>query len=137
MVLEDIDYIYNNKLLRPLVTVPPIGEKFGVVIDEEGNIRGGATGYTENEKAVIQKIIVENTSQTQNALLKEALIRSVIYILERHGVKKIFIDKSEEEICRKIGFEDWEEENKGASILYIDTEKFFENPCCCRPFQKK
>lgn len=127
MVLEDINVIYENEILRPLITVPPIGEKFGVIIDNDGELKGGATGYIDKDEAVIQKIIVDDLSQSE--LLKEGLIRSVIYILERNGVKTIFIDKSEENICRKVGFQEWIG-GKRNSLLFIDTEKFFEKPCC-------
>ena len=126
MVLEDIEYIYNNKVLRPLVTVPPIGEKFGVVIDDRGKIIGGATGYTDEDSAVIQKIVIDDVAQSQ--ILKESLIRSVIYILERKGIKTVFVDKSEEEVCKKIGFRESDKNQDG--LLYIDTEEFFQRPCC-------
>jgi len=127
MTLEDIEYIYNHEVLKPLVTVPPIGQKFGVVIDDRGNIIGGATEYTDNDRAVIQKIVVDDVPQSQ--ILKESLIRSVIYILERKGIKTIFIDKCEEELCKRIGFRESMEINKD-SLLFIDTAKFFQKTCC-------
>jgi len=134
MALEDIEYIYNHQLLKPLVTVPPIGEKFGVVIDDGGRIIGGATGYTDKDKAVIQKIVVDNVAELK--MLKESLIRSVIHVLDRRGVKTIFIDKSEEELCKKIGFQEFTGE-KQDSLLFIDTEKFFQRPCCSTSIETK
>ena len=50
-----------------MVTVPPIGEKFGVVIDDRGKIIGGATGYTDEDSAVIQKIVIDDVAQSEDS----------------------------------------------------------------------
>lgn len=102
--LEDLDIIYSNPSLWPLITTFTKGEKFAVVIDEDGCLKGGVSGYITDEQAFISCVIIQNTFN-ENAL-KDGLIRSLIYILERNGVKTLSItdDEKDDPLYKTIGF---------------------------------
>jgi hypothetical protein len=148
MKLGDLDSIYQDKELRPLITVNPKGQKFAVVIEEDGQILGGATGYVENNSALLQCIIIKNLEQKR--LYKDGLVRSLLHFLELDGLRYLFI-KEDDPLYLDIGFEKFQIENMRAhtvgymkedlingSLLWIDIEKFFNgNTCQSKNFYNK
>lgn len=147
--MDDLQNIYSDDYLKFLLTVSPIGEKFGILIDEDGNIKGGITGYTEGQGAMIQMIKVKETSQRLQLL--EGLLRATIYMLERENVKTIFLKKAmgnilTDDILRGIGFRkvvnpsNLSGRNIGDLMLkeiandsysFLDVNNFFNHSCSC------
>ena len=142
MDIEDLQVIYSNDDLRPLLTVPPIGEKFGVLIDIDGTIKGGLTGYTHKQSAMIQMIIVPEGPEYDE--LKEGLLRASVYILDRYNIKIIFYKKEIDNAFSCVGFERSEsisllQSNEIGKLLiddigtdsfsFLDVEKFFNHTC--------
>lgn len=142
MKLGDLESIYQDKELRPMITVEPKGQKFAVVIEEDGQILGGASGYAEDNAAFLQCMVIKEIDN--KALYKDGLIRALIHFLELDGKEYLFV-KADDPLFRKIGFneihtqevamhqlgneimKDIEEE---AALLYIDLKEFFLNHHC-------
>ena len=142
MDIEDLEFIYSNDNLRPLLTVAPIGEKFGVLVDEEGAIKGGLTGYIDRQGAMIQMIMVPEGPE--HSQLKEGLLRATVYMLDRENVKIIFYKEEVDDIFNCIGFKQLKDistlPDLGVGKLIIDdigkdpfsfleVEKFFDHTC--------
>jgi hypothetical protein len=147
MTLEDMDLVYQSDVLRSLITVPPEGEKFAIVIDDDGCLKGGVSGYKDsgcNTLAVIQHIAVDNTSEEK--LLLDGLLRSLVHILEREGVKYLVSGKGYNGIFEQLGFITYCDFNKlpltseaneytrktieGSYFFCLDIEEFFKGSCC-------
>lgn len=101
MNIDDLKTIYSHEFLKPLITVAPKGEKFGVLVEEDGNIKGGLTGYTHGEEAMIQRIMVEKETQPQ---LMEGLLRATVYILDLEKIKFIFTKEPIDRTMVRVGF---------------------------------
>ncbi len=101
MRLEDMEAVYGEPSLRSLITVAPKGDKFAVVIEDDGRILGGATGYTEHTCAIIQAIHV--LSGEGHALYKDGLVRSLIHILELDGFTWL-LTVDQDQVYDTIGF---------------------------------
>jgi len=140
MTVDDLDPIFKNEVLKPLLLVEPKGEKFGVVAEDDGRLIGGATGYIEKESAFIQKIAIENTDQ--EVLLWDGIVRAVAYVLDRSGIKKLIANGQQNgQILRRIGFKpvDSKDQDFGELILEdirdgkameLDLSAFFSSPRC-------
>lgn len=144
MDMEDLHRVYQNQSLRPLITVMPKGEKFAILIDDNGKLIGGASGYKENKGAVVQKILVEGSKDSH--LLLDGLIRSLIHILERDGIRYLFISNRYSNALSSIGYTsisalpDYYTCYIGKEIIQdigtndyvcIDIIDFFEKGCPC------
>lgn len=140
MKLGDLDSIYQDKELRHLITVNPKGQKFAVVIEEDGQILGGATGYVENNAALLQSIIIKKIEQEK--LYKDGLVRSLLHFLELDGLKYLCV-KENDPLYFDIGFEKFQVDKMGdqigecmkedlinGDILWIDIEGFFNGSTC-------
>lgn len=141
MKLGDLDTIYQDKELRPLITVLPKGHKFAVVIEEDGQILGGASGYTEDNAAFLQCTVVKDMEQS--SLYKDGLIRSLIHLLELDGIDYLFV-REDDPLYLKIGFEKIQhldrmadqfnemilEDIRQGNALCINFDKFFSNHNC-------
>lgn len=142
MDIEDLEFIYSNDNLRPLLTVAPIGEKFGVLVDEGGTIKGGLTGYIDKQGAMIQMIKVPEGPEY--AELKEGLLRATVYMLDRENIKIIFYKEKIDNIFRLVGFKEARDINVlpdveiGDLIIddigkdlfsFLEVEKFFDHTC--------
>ena len=88
--LEDLDVIYNDQILRPLLTAeaPDPGQRFGMVIERDKCIVGGVCGYRLYGRAFINCVIIKNSRE--EAVLLDGLIRSLIHVLDREGVKELY-----------------------------------------------
>lgn len=131
MMLEDLSQIYNDMDLRPLITVSPNDKKFGIVIDSDGHIIGGVTGYIDGKNAMIQEIIVK--SQDNYAMYKDGLIRALIHMLDLDGIKLLFASPIEDrEIYTDIGFKknNYCLSKTEQNTLCIDLEAFFCGQTC-------
>ncbi|NLI59910.1 MAG: hypothetical protein GX375_00580 [Clostridiales bacterium] len=141
MDIEDLQYIYSDDYLKPLLTVDPVGDKFGVLIDEDGIMRGGLTGYTDGRGAMIQMIRVpEGPQQSQ---LKEGLLRAAIYMLDKDNINYVFFKGKMEDIFISVGFSIYDKSNISLSeeigqlitndleeqFAFLDVEDFFNQPC--------
>jgi hypothetical protein len=142
MRLGDLDSIYQDKELRPIITVQPKGHKFAVVLEEDGQILGGASGYAEDNAAFLQCTVIKDSEH--KGLYKDGLIRSLIHFLELDGAEFLFV-KEDDPLFRKIGFceirvEDeaiqqlgdmiLEDVRQEPAILYINLKEFFRNKNC-------
>lgn len=101
--LEDLDKIYQNERLRPLITVMPKGVKFGVAAVENQCLIGGASGYTVDNAAFIQCMIF---LYADTDIYKDGLLRSLIHFLEQDGITYLFANEKNQ-ILEKIGFVDY------------------------------
>jgi hypothetical protein len=136
MKLGDLDSIYQDKDLRPLITIQPKGHKFAAVIEEEGLILGGASGYAEDRAAFLQCAVIKEVEQ--RSLYKDGLIRSLIHFLELDGTDFLFV-REDDPLYREIGFhkiqpdseftdqlsETIEEDIQQGNILCINLKEFF------------
>lgn len=101
MKLGDLDSIYKDEEIRPLITIAPKGVKFAVIAEQEEKILGGASGYVENNAAIVQYINVKDINE--KSLYKDGLIRSLIHFLELDGVELLFVNEKDP-IYHSIGF---------------------------------
>ncbi|HHY82064.1 MAG TPA: hypothetical protein GX505_05210 [Clostridiales bacterium] len=138
MKLGDLENIYKDTEIRPLITVTPKGKKFAVVIELDEQIIGGASGYVENNAAIAQSVIVKESDQKH--LYKDGLIRSLIHFLELDGIELLFINDIDP-LYQIIGFhelqgnEDFlsnlgDEANNDIKInhtLWINLKDFFKH----------
>lgn len=92
MELKDLDGLYRDQSLRPLLLVEPSGEKFGVVLESEGKLLGGITGYTSKAWGRIQCACL--CPEAQDPMLLDGLIRSAIHILELSGCIYLITEES-------------------------------------------
>lgn len=129
--LEDLDTIYNSHFLRPLITTfTKGGKKFVVVIDEDGCLKGGVSGCIIDGHAFISCIIIQNTFNKD--ALKDGLIRSLIYILDRNGVKMLSIMNNEKDelLYKRIGFKTSKTDHKPSYYLTLNLTDFFNKRQC-------
>jgi hypothetical protein len=143
MDIGDFGFIYYDDFFRPLITVPPFGEKFGIVIEDSGSIEGGLTGYIDGQGAMIQMTKVKEGPQ--QAQFKEGLIRAAIYMLDRQNIKFVFSKDYEGAIYSRIGFIEMDcltpfvanyigdliiKELQEEPFRVLEVESFFNDRCC-------
>lgn len=131
MTIDDLDKIYKDIELRPLLTIPPIGKKFGVVVDLDNCIVGGVTGYIEGENATIQKLIMK--AQKDYTIYEDGLIRSLIHTLDLDGVRFLFVEPLQDvNLYTNIGFKKFNScmANSANNTFYIDLKAFFCEQNC-------
>ena len=130
--------------LRALLTVKPVGKKFGVVMDIDGCLKGGITGYIDGDGAMIQELRIKG--KDDNDLYRDGLIRSSMHALELDGVKMLFTKSTEDkDIYTNIGFKRFDRHALNLNlilgdsikadivqdrVLYIDLKKFFNKKSC-------
>ena len=141
MRIGDLDAIYQDEELRPLITVQPKGRKFAAVMEEDGQILGGVSGYLEEKAAFIQCAVMKDMEQ--GSLYKDGLIRSLIHFLDLDGTECLFV-RENDPVYREIGFEairpekvaldqfskKVQKELQQDNILWIDLKEFFHNQKC-------
>lgn len=88
--VKHLEDIYNTIEIRPLITVEPVGEKFGVVLIEDDKIKGGATGYKMDENCIVQKLILENEFNTIQ--YRDGVIRALINLTELSGGSYLYVN---------------------------------------------
>lgn len=131
MTIDDLDTIYRDIGLRPLLTTPSLGKKFGVVIDLDDNIIGGVTGYIDGKNATIQKLIVKD--QKNYIMYKDGLIRTLIHTLDLDGIRLLFVEPKEDvNLYTNIGFQKFNTcaPNSECNTFYIDLKAFFCKQTC-------
>ena len=101
--LGDLDRIYRDKELRPLITItsPYKGNSFAIVVELNNEIIGGASGYAIGSAAYMKKAIIKDISQ--RSLYLDGLIRSLIHFLELDGLEFLFVEE-DSPIYSSIGF---------------------------------
>ncbi|MFO7154838.1 MAG: hypothetical protein DIU64_007700 [Caldicoprobacter oshimai] len=125
---QDLDKIYLNEVLRPLITVSSQGERFAVVIEEDGAIKGGVSGYRQGEDAFMQQVAVLPGLEEDSLL--DGLIRSLVYILERDGVQRLFAMGDENwHLYERIGFKRFDSPDSDYCLV-LDIPSFFEQKTC-------
>lgn len=135
MEIEDIDNIYNDPELRPLVTLPPRAERFAVVAEEKDMLIGGAAGYINSKYAFAEYIVI--TCKEQHDIFEDGLIRSLIHILESEGINYLFVREGEDcSVYGQIGFrgiKEWPKDSpipritdlSADELIWIDLNNFF------------
>ncbi|HHU79174.1 MAG: hypothetical protein ACOX27_09830 [Caldicoprobacterales bacterium] len=123
MKLGDLDPIYRDPEMRPLITTSSGANKFAVVIEEDDRIIGGAAGFVAEGAAYMENVIVKQ-EVAQRILYMDGLIRSVIHFLELDGVKYLFAE-GDYKLYSSIGFNKLhsdgsfiKEHNEAIEILY-------------------
>lgn len=125
---QDLDEIYLNEGLRPLITISSQGERFAVVAEEDGRIKGGISGYRQDESAFIQRIAVLPGPDKES--LEDGLVRSLAYILDREGVKRLFAgDPENRSLLERIGFKRFDGHDSNYCMV-LDLSWFFEQRSC-------
>lgn len=125
---QDIDRIYSNGVLRPLITISAQGERFAVVAEEYGHIKGGISGYRREESAFIQRMEVLPGPEKESFM--DGLVRSLVYILEREGVKWLFAPEDENlHLYKGIGFKRFEDRDPNCRLV-LNVPSFFEQKTC-------
>ena len=56
--LGDLDFIYKDPDLRPLITTAYKGNSFAVVVEEGERIIGGVSGYATDTYAFLKKAFI-------------------------------------------------------------------------------
>jgi len=125
---RDLDGIYLNEVLRPLITVSNQGERFAVVAEEDGHIKGGVSGFTQGEDAFLQQIAV--LPGPDKGPLTDGLIRSLAYILDRDGIRKLFVAEDENfNLYKRIGFKRTGCQDSNYCLV-LDIPSFFGQKTC-------
>ncbi len=132
----DLDEVYQDDELRPLITGKPKGRRFAAVVDEEEQILGGVSGYLKDKAAYIQCVILKDMKQKD--VYQDGLIRSLIHFLDLDGAEYLFVRREKDEaLYRKIGFQPIRAEIRKQSaeipdalqkgdILWLNLKDFFE-----------
>lgn len=123
MGLEDLSPILQNDALKPLLTVAPKGEKWGLVLEISDSILGGMTGYYEKQGerkcAFIQCLqLVEELDTPQ---YRDGMLRSAINKVDLEGAYDLFCPKEIVGNLQAIGFQ----KIKEGELLYLNTKEFF------------
>lgn len=116
--LKDLDDVYQDPHLRNLLLVEPAGEKFGVVLESEGRLLGGITGYTLADWGRIQRTCVR--PEAQDTELLDGLLRSVIHILELSGCAYLLSEESGP-LYQRAGFQSIEVLSEPVPDAFADT----------------
>ncbi len=125
---QDLDKIYLNEALRPLITVSGHGERFAVVAEEDGHIKGGVSGYRQEESAFIQHMVV--LPGPEKDAFMDGLVRSLVYMLERDGVKRLFaVEDENRHLYERIGFKRFDGQDSNYCLV-LDIPSFFEKKTC-------
>ena len=123
MGLEDLSPILQNDALKPLLTVAPKGEKWGIVLEIGGSILGGITGYYEYElgkkRAYVQCLRLVNELDTPQ--YRDGMLRSAINKVDLEEAYDLFCPQEIVSNLRAIGFRKTEE----SELLYLNTKEFF------------
>ncbi len=144
LLLKDLDIIYNDEALKPLLTVDSKGEKFGAIMELDGVLKGGVSGYIDGDGAMIQQLILKDHYACKT--YEDGLVRSLMHILDLDGVKLLFIEKKGQfETFKGIGFREYCSDilkpdiHLGDTIvnditkyntIYINLEYFFKRSSC-------
>ena len=88
--LGDLDRIYKDTELRPLITSSYKGNSFAVVVELDNEIIGGASGYVVGSTAFMKNVIIKDVKQ--HLLYMDGLIRSLIHFLELDGLEILFVE---------------------------------------------
>lgn len=140
--LGDLDRIYRDSEIRPLITTSYKGSSFAVIIEQEDDIMGGVSGYAVDNAAFVQNIIVKEICQ--RSVYMDGLFRSLIHFLELDGLEVLFIKgdaEGDNSLYFSIGFhelfctEKFSEKQKewiqeafhGKPVYWIDLKKFFSS----------
>ena len=99
--LGDLDRIYKDTELRPLITSSYKGNSFAVVVELDNEIIGGASGYVVGSTAFMKNVIIKDVKQ--HLLYMDGLIRSLIHFLELDGLEILFVE-GESPVFTSIGF---------------------------------
>jgi len=137
--LGDLDPIYRDTELRPLITSPFKGNSFAVVVELNNEIIGGASGYAVGNAALTKNIIIKNIEH--RSLYMDGLIRSLIHFLELDGLEFLFVE-GDSPIYSSIGFRRLQGSEKFLSecneiilnkedIHWINVKTFFEQQQEC------
>ncbi|MGI6188517.1 MAG: hypothetical protein GX041_07360 [Clostridiales bacterium] len=127
---EDLDIIYRDKTLRPLLTagIPDRYQRFAVVIERDKRITGGASGYRIDDRAYCNCIVIKDPED--EAVLFDGLIRSLIYVLDREEVKEIYTAGGiYQQRYERIGFKPVKPEARPYNLM-IDIGDFFNGKSC-------
>ena len=141
MRLGDLDCIYKDPEIRPIITTTPKKSKFAVIMEENDHIQGGVTGYVTDNAAFVQSAVLKKNKD--KSLYKDGLIRSLIHFLELDGVELLLIGE-DDSVYPEIGFQKLqgkesfvpkleriiEEEFNRNTVYWISTRTFFEKNNC-------
>ncbi|HHT65800.1 MAG: hypothetical protein ACOX25_07405 [Caldicoprobacterales bacterium] len=138
MRLSDLDRIYRDPEIRPLITTSYKGNSFAVIIEQEGDIIGGVSGYAVDNAAFVLTMVLKEVGEYSAYI--DGLIRSLIHFLELDGLDLLLIKgDGDESLYSSIGFhklhgtekfldkqkEQIQEAFQEGTIYWIDLRKFF------------
>lgn len=135
--LSDLDRIYKDKELSPLITTSYKGNSFVVVAELDKKIIGGVSGYSMGNTAFAKKTIVKDIEQ--RSVYFDGLMRSLIHFLQLDGLKYLFVEGGNP-LYSAIGFKKllgtekflkMEDEKiqahfNGKHIYWINVKEFFK-----------
>lgn len=135
--LGDLDRIYRDQELSPLITTSYEGNSFAVVAELDNEIVGGVSGYSIGNAAFAKKIIVKAIEQ--RSVYLDGLMRSLIHFLELDGLEYLFVE-GDNPLYSAIGFQKLQGKEKflrredagihahfnGKHIYWINVIEFFK-----------
>ena len=135
---EDMQAVYGDEGLKPLLLAEPRGDAYCIIAEESGMIVGGLSGSIQGHEAALQVCSIGDVQAITGTMLTEGLIRSILYILDKRGVDRAYLVMDVEESVRsKIGFApvgkgdlpDWIGGGSEAAWS-IDIKEFLAQDCC-------
>ena len=122
----------NKEELQGKIDLKDINLPNTLFIIENENILGWATYDLINNYGILKKLYI-NPMYT---ILKDALIRSVLNMMDYLNVDYFLLENDDETLYRKIGFKNLKTNNifhvNSNKYLYISIEEFFNSSCQCK-----
>lgn len=134
---SDMQAIYADPALKPLLLAEAWGSAYCIVAEENGKLVGGLRGSVAGSEAALQVCAAGGAEKTSEAVLTEGLIRSILYVLDKRGVARGYLTMdTAPKILEKIGFSpvsadalpDWIKGRQDAWT--IDVKDFLAQDCC-------
>ena len=125
MELKDLQPVLASDNLKALLTVPPMGEKWGMVLEEEGLLKGGATGYCETDadgqkRAVVQAILFE--PEMDLLPIRDGMLRSIVNKADLMEAYELYCPQElMGNLYHAIGFRPDEK----TGLMHLNTREFF------------
>lgn len=140
---EDMQALYGDDALKPLIIIENWGEPYCIIAEESGKIVGGLSGSIQGTEAALQLCVIGDVRTIAGTVLIEGLIRSILYVLDKRGVGKAYLMMdTEESIRNKIGFQpmdttdmpDWIQSDR-KNVWSIGIKEFLAQDCrgCRQP----
>ncbi len=135
---DDMQAVYADVHLKPLLLAEAWGDMYCIIAEENGTIVGGLSGSVSGNLAALQVCAIGGVQAINGTVLTEGLIRSILYVLDKRGVSEAYLVTDVAETVRqKIGFAPIDAEalpefikRRDGAACSVDIKEFLAQDCC-------